>query len=504
MKRRSFLAASAVALLGGCTFGIGDETPTRTSTRTATPVSSTDSTPSPTPVSEPDERSPEERLRAADSLVEFETADLTATMLDGGEGHVTADGLLTRHALVEPPTAESPAVVWATIRNTRDYEQTFYPGRLPGFGSTPAGRRVGSQDPRVFAILAPTKQHDGIGYSVAVTRDEAGRWRLGVRTVDGFGGRLTLAPGETYFGEYHLVGPYDTEMPPIIRGRYDFGVDSYGFAISVWPTETPGPVEASTFENPDVPPLPVDGPTEWFHEAGEDTGVYLSPSAEQVSAPARVEYELQNRSKTTLDGKSNRWGLYKLESGVWHYVFTLGYPHTPSGLQPGETDRWRLGLYNGDAVKCDDYRAVGHLGGGRYAFHVGSSYDGEVHGALLDVEAPPVSPEPTEAVDIEYDGDEVIVTTPHWDGGDGWHDKRFVFERTDAEPDRRLIPEQLYRPKLLGYRNSLPLFEDGVERVRLRVAGDDVAGYNVLKNEPKAVAYRDETVRVEWEGAPQE
>jgi hypothetical protein len=150
-------------------------------------------------------------------------------------------------------------------------------------------------------------------------------------------------------------------------------------------------------------------------------------------------------------------------------------------------------------MACEDGRGVGHLGGGRYAYRVGFGREGETHAALFDLKTPAVEPSPDDDVEIERDGDEVVVTTPLWNHDEHPPDAELVFERTDRDPDRRLVAEQLFRRPLRGYRNALPLFEDGVERIVLR-ADRHVVGDTVDYDELEAtVAYGGETVRVQGE-----
>ena len=88
---------------------------------------------------------------------------------------------------------------------------------------------------------------------------------------------------------------------------------------------------------------------------------------------------------------------------------------------------------------------------------------------MFDFEVPAVSPGLEEDADLERDGEEAVITMPEWSDADE-HSPRteLVFERTDADPDRGLLPEQLFRRRFRAYRNALPAFEPGIERVLLR------------------------------------
>ena len=113
MDRRRFLAAAGTALLGGCAFGGSDGASTETPT--PAPDETPTATPDETPASENvDPESVVERVRAADRIVEFETAPLTASLVERSWTQTT-DGLKFHYSLVEPETPDSPAVVWAAI-----------------------------------------------------------------------------------------------------------------------------------------------------------------------------------------------------------------------------------------------------------------------------------------------------------------------------------------------------------------------------------------------------
>lgn len=495
MDRRRFLALSGITLLGGCAGRNGSP-----STTTETPVPTTDSTPTDEPSPTPDDQSLADRIREANRVVDFETADLTASLIGSRVGIRTDDGLVARYALVEPATADSPAVVWAMVRNRMEYEQTFRTRRIPGLGDPPRGRYDETGNGRVpYAYLAPTENHDRIGYSVAVTRDDDGRWRLETAPSQWFDATMTLDAGESMFGAYHLVGSPHREVAPLSAGRYDFSYRDLGFSVALWPTETPGPSEGSAFDGSDVPSLPTEGPTEWFHEADAGTEVYLEPSEERVDAPARIDYTLYNRSRERLSGNPYRWGLYKLDGGTWYRIEPWGYVQPLSYIQPGDSDESSLGLYHEKGVPCEDVRTVGHLGGGRYAYHVGYEHENETYAALLELDAPAVSPQPEDDITVERDGDELVVTMPEWHDDEHPPQAEIVIERADGNPERRLIPEQLFRRSMDGYRNTLPLFDADIERITLRadrhVVGRTV-GYDELET---TVEYEGETYYAEGE-----
>jgi hypothetical protein len=243
-----------------------------------------------------------------------------------------------------------------------------------------------------------------------------------------------------------------------------------------------------------VPELPMGESTAWYHEADASTAVYLLPSAERVEAPACIEFELRNRSYERLSGNPYDWTLFKLVDGGWFRIDPWAIPQPLSYVQPGETDRSELSLFHGDAMACDEGRSVGYLGGGRYAYRVGHSRGEETQAALFDLDAPAVSPEPDDDVTVERDGEELVVTMPEWNDDEHPPQAEIVFERAeDADPDRRLIPEQLFRHPMVGFRNTLPLFAEGIERITLRTDRHVVGrttGYDSLET---TVEYEGET-----------
>lgn len=488
MKRRRFLATTGIALLGGCTFGGSEETPT------ATPVSPP-GTGTGTPT---DDRGDDDRSLTAEDLrerrvVDFETAPLTVALY--GRRRIN-DRVTTTYGISEPATADSPAVVHALVENRGSFEETFELRRIPGFWNPPSARR---DDGDGTIYLAPTENYDLAESAPEVTRDENGRWRLRGGGREWLPEQVTLAPDEAVLGEYYLVGSDDPEEPPLGVGEYAFSYQGEGFTVSVWETDAPGPESASEFADADVPSLPDAEGMAWYHEADTSTAVYLQPAAERVEAPTCIEYELRNRSHERLSGNPYDWTLYKLVDGEWFRIAPWFINQPLSYIPPGDSDESELSLFHGEPIDCQDGRGVGHLGGGRYAYRVGFSRDNETHAALVDLEAPDVDPKPDDDVEIERDGEAVTATMPVW--GDDEHppDAEIVFERTDAEPDRRLVSEQLFRRPMRGYRNALPLFGEGVDRVVLHADRHVVGGTVGYEELERTVEYDGETFHVEGE-----
>lgn len=492
MNRRGFLATTGIALFSGCTFDSNPGDPSNTGTPTETP--------SETPTDSP---TPEEPALSAEDLrerrvVDFENVPLTVAVFGGR----TINGRIdTVYGISEPATDDSPAVVHALIRNNNSFEQTFHLRRIPGFWDPPSTHRVPESGDRGGPVyLAPTENHALAESVPEVTQDDSGYWRLATSSREWFPETATLAPDETILGEYYLVGSDDTSNEPLGVGRYEFLYQGEGFVVSVWETDAPGPSAESTHAGADVPNLPDAEEMAWYHEADASTPVYLQPSAEHVEAPACIDFDLENRSHERLSGNPYSWGLYKLVGGEWFRIEPWAIPQPLAYVQPGETDESSLALYHGNVLDCDDARSVDHLGGGRYAYRVGYSREEETHAALVDLDAPEVSPSVDDDVDIERDGDELVVTMPEWNDDEHPPNAEIIFERAaSAETDRRLIPEQLFRQPMRGYRNALPLFEESIERLTLRADRHVVGrttGYDELET---TVEYDGETFHVTGE-----
>lgn len=491
MDRRRFLATTGLALLGGCT--LGDVGGTSTDSPTVTPIDPPTGTP--TDPTTPDDGPPltAETLRER-RVVDFETAPLTVAVYGGRtiNGRVTAT-----YGISEPATADSPAIVHALVRNRGSFEQTFALRRIPGFWDPPSTRPTDGDGGSVY--LAPTESHDLVETVPEVARDDDGRWRLASNgDREWLPDTATLPPEEAILGAYHLVGG-DPSEPALEVGEYRFLYRGSGLTVSVWRTDSPGPDRPSPFENADVPPLPNAETMAWYHDADGPTAVYLEPSAESVEAPACIEYGLHNHSHDVVSGNPYRWGLHKLVDGEWFRIAPWGYNVPAMRIPPGDSDVSELSLFHGDPIACENGRGVGHLGGGRYGYSVGFSRDSETHAALIDLAAPGVDPEPDDDLEVERDGSEVVVTTPAWHDEEHPPRAEIAFERTDREPDRRLVAEQLFRRPMAGYRNALPFFDAGVERVVLRAdrhtVGDTV-GYGELE---RTVAFEGETFHAEGE-----
>ncbi|GAA0655018.1 hypothetical protein [Salarchaeum japonicum] len=449
MKRRallSSLAAGGAAALAGCnergnatngtTTGDGD------STRTTTPTPAD----APTP--------PDTGLADATTAV-FETRDRTMSLL-GGRRRLPS-GLVVRAWLSATATADHPARVTATLTNDTDYDTTLRLGDVSPFTPTPHGFRERDYDHALY--LAPTDGHEFAGRTPAVARADSG-WYLDSRTDRWQPEAVELASGETLVGEFAVV---PREPGAIPTGRYAFGEADDPLTLSVWQTSQPGPTEGSAFENATPPAFDERSPA-WYHDATPETQAFLRPSAERVDAPAAVSFTLHNHRTEPLSGNVYDWTLSKQFEGEWYRIAPWAIPVPLTPLAPGDTHTWTLKAFDGPRVECEDAIAPGHLGGGRYAFHVNmASENGPTHAALFDLDAPAASVTPTEDVSIEREYRLVRASTPD-DGGDR---ATLVVQRTD-DADARLLPEQVMQPRNRGLRNTLPFFEEGIQKVRLR------------------------------------
>ncbi|MEE6210556.1 hypothetical protein U3A55_10355 [Salarchaeum sp. III] len=478
MKRRallSSLAAGSVAALAGCNERGNATTGTTThddSTRTTTPTTSD----APTP--------PDTGLADATTAV-FETRDRTISLL-GGRRRLPS-GLVMRAWLSATATADHPARVTATLTNDTEYETTLRLDEVPPFDTTPHASPGRDYDHTLY--LAPTERHGFATTVPAVARAESGGWYL-----DGPPDRwqpeaVELAPGETLVGEFAVVPERPDSFPP---GRYAFGYTDDPLTLSAWQSSQPGPTEESAFEDATPPAFAEQSPA-WYHDATPETQAFLRPSAERVDAPAAVEFTLHNHRTEPLSGNVYDWTLYKQVEDDWYHIAPWAIPVPLTPLAPGDTHTWTFHAFSGPSVECENAVALGHLGGGRYAFHVNmSSESGPTHAALFDIDAPAVSVTPTEDVSVEREYRLVRASTPD-DGGDR---ATLVVQRTD-DADTRLLPEQVMRPRNRGLRNTLPFFEDGVQKVRLRTT-DGVVDDALHGGEPERVFRYDGNAFAAW------
>ena len=469
--RRGFLALLGAAALAGCS-GSGETNAGDDRTLTAAPLPVGTATPRDRRVAGSDsaggrldapwyERTATTELSPAGRTVAFHPRPTDVSGLAGG-------GRFGR-----PGTPEGPARLVLTLANTGGAPVSVRRGPVPGRLVTPGG------DARAF--LLPVEDGEGESESGREGGD-AGRER---RWFDGCwrgrpsgagagrGAVLEVPPDERVSLAYDLVA--DPEGPCLPAGTYEFETAfGWTFTLGVWRTDAPGPGTSSTFAGADVPELPGDGPTEWFHRADRTTSVYLRPSAERLSladGPTTLRVALFNRAPTTLVGNPLEYGLLKLHGGSWHHVVPSHLPAPEGYLPRGATLEKRFEPRHGDPPARDDWGdgndaiPVGHLGGGRYAVRFGMHRPGESrrYAALLGVDAPELelSPSPELRVDGRDSGHPV-----------GWLDPTgrlfdavVTATRTDEPADRTVVAEEVMHEPVL--RNTISLFDDGTEAVEL-------------------------------------
>lgn len=197
--------------------------------------------------------------------------------------------------------------------------------------------------------------------------------------------------------------------------------------------------------------------------------MFVTPSIEQVSLPATIEFTLVNRSTQSLDGDSST--LYKLEDRRWH---TLTYAGAfPTGLPPGDEKTYTLQLV---PTEVDDRGRAGvyrPLGGGRYAFDTGHRTEvrytsrGLAVAAIITVEGDPIELAPEDTLAIERNDATVTVTDARFERAAASHRRILSAER--VEPGGHpLMTEQLMRGPYSGLWNCLSFLDENVDRVVLR------------------------------------
>ena len=497
MRRRALLASLAAgsSLLAGCgsvatteTEPTDSDTPTDSSSPTATP-------------STPDEVVELEGngLFGA-SIVDLGTVDRTYAL--SPMQYRAEDGVEVRMRFDAAATADHPARLVASLRNTERYRESVDLDWLPPFG------RPSSEPPRDHdapltgggltdegsLVLAPTENHGLVDDPPAIERDGDGHWRLAGEIDHWLPETVTLDAGEAIRGEYAVVGHPEGSGRP--TGVYEFlgGVDGTDASITVWETSAPGPDEESRFAGESVPPLHDSNGGEseggngvtWFHEADESTAAYLRPETENAELPAGITFQFVNHTREQQG--CGHWYVHKLHDGEWYdlgpYVRTADCRIVP----PAGTKSWTLHAYGGGGdLPPEDGRAYPYLGGGRYAVSAGYAADGGSSAALVDLGGDPIEIVPTDGVEHERDGSTVNVTGPEWSGGDGERDVTLSVTRADTA-DRTLIREQVMRRWYRGLRNTLPFFDDGVEEVRLR--GTEQVTYGLIGHDETSSRFR--------------
>jgi len=429
------------------------------------------------------------------SLAEFETLPRTASVTPTRQR--TTDGASVAVRFERTATTDAPAILRGTVTNENAYANTFELRRLPLFepapGAWPGDRPHGDDYTyRDALMLAPTENH-----AIAETVPDwvlasDGRWRL-ADDVDGpwLSETVRLESDESFTFEYALVGRNEETGFP--TERYHLEGDAGDVVVAVWNTDRPGPTTESRFADADPEPLPEADRMAWYHDADAATTAYLEPTAQRLELPDSVEFTLRNHSREKLSGNPYYWRLWKEVDGEWFSVAPWVWVMPAGWVPPGGTESWTLAAFDGDTVPCDDANTVGHLGGGRYAFQVGVARDERTHAALLDVEAPPASVEPTEGLTVERDGGVVTVDWPR--RKNEVSRATLTLARTPGvDPDARLITEQVMRDRNVGLRNTLAFLDEGTDWVEL------VADRNTVSRGARTSGYENGSFRFRYEG----
>ena len=420
------------------------------------------------------------------TVVDFETAPLTAAIV--GRGRRTDDGFTLGLDFRHGATADAPATLVATVANTKPFEQPLELRRLGPLESPSLARMTEGE--RTTIYLAPTEAHPLAETVPPTERDADGRWRLADLGDDWYPETVTV-DGETGFvAEYHLVGHHLDDEPPIGPGRYRSGREDSP-ALVVWPTDEPGPDENSELAGREPPGLPGEQSTVWYHESTASTERFLRPDRERVEPSERIGFELVNHSRESISGNPYYWRLYKLRGDEWHPIEPWEWPQPAAELTPGDRSATELGVYHGAAPSSTDGRAVGHLGGGLYAYTGGFDTETEQYAALLEVDAPAIEVDIESDAEIVEEGSTTVVELPNH--AEARKPATLTVRRADGDPERRVIPEQLPRRPFRGLRNALPLFDADVDAVRVKTDRGTalrLAGYE--EDETATIRYEDE------------
>lgn len=442
IRRRHFLSVLAGGALAGC--------------------SSEQSEPTVTPVPVPDidtATDPSERRAEGRSPRTYDVTTITG--LDRTIAVILTD------STTDPPvlsvrlssSPDRPPLLSGTVANPSSTSISVDLGQLPTFSAIPDAVPVdGSRHDSI--MLAPRAGHDRRRFTPPLERGPDGWWLRTSAFESPWVETSTIAlqPGERFWFEYAIIGR--RTGTGLVPGRYRFAGDERTVTLVVWQTSAPGLDVDSRVSNPDPPSLPVDGQTIWYHDTTPETAVSLGPTRQRVTLPGRVTYRLVNHSQSAV---ATRWHFLKLADGDWYDLTPTGQSTAQPALVPGETRSWDLSLAH-DSTERDGL-AIGHLGGGRYAFVVDEPSSSTVRAALLSVEAPPLTITPDENLAVSRDGATITVTAR----GD---DSATLTATRDERADTRLVREHVQR--LAGLRNTLAFFEDGVERVVLRTDADTV------------------------------
>jgi len=433
------------------------------------------------------------------TIVTFEGAERTAALLNDPDLSATSDTAEPSTQMFGPiewsidfvagATDTSPARAQAIAINYRADEVTLRLDRYPLLAGTGLGRNSDGKS----VYLVPTETHPLAETVPEYQQDEAGRWQFRNRPVEWFPTSITFPPESGFVGEYYLLNA--SNQLPFAPGQYEFVGDSTAVQVAVWPTDVPGVERTSRFEDADPPGVSIWDEIRWYHDKTPDSRVYLEPGKEFVELPERITLKFINQSSNSMGGGLLKSKLHKLVDGEWFHLAPQGILQGYVVFGPWSYQKADVELYHDGAPDRRGNITVGHLGGGIYAYESTASAGRGKHTAMIEVDAPPITVEREANAPIVDNGSHVIVESPRFEGSS--RDETLTVSRTDrTDPEVRLIPEKLYRQFYEPYRNTLPVFEPGVERVTLRtnVVPND---FDIEDNPQRVIEYDGETYLAE-------
>ncbi len=506
MRRRTLLAAlgAGTSLVAGCP-SVTDRPGT---TPNETPDDPATDTPAGSPPGEDGPDFPDDPFAA--SIVDLETGPRTYALASAG--YRSDGGAEVRIKFDGTATADHPLRVVAELTNANDFADTVRLDWLPPFGRLTSDKLrlpwgdLADSTYRTDLVFAPTPNHDLVDDPPAVERASDGYWRLAGEVSPWLPETVRLDPGESVVGEYALVGRSEGVGEGRPTGVYEFSrADDPPLAVAVWNTDEPGPAEQSRFAGESVPPLagsaagiPEDRPVAWYHGADATTPSYVRPATERTTLPAEVSFTFVNHDRESTS--CGHWNLYKLDGGEWFHLGPYVQTADCRVVRPGGWKTWTLEAFHGPGFGSSDPDVLSagpgfdYLGGGRYAAVAGYGHATDASAALVEFDADPVSVVPTDDAAGERSGSTVTVTTGRWEDGEDPPSAVLSVTRASASNSgdaKRIIPEQVMRPRNRGLRNSLAFFESGVEKVVLRTDERVVEG---------VVGYESDSVRFVFEG----
>jgi hypothetical protein len=415
---------------------------------------------------------------------------------------------------IDTATQDHPPQVAASFQNRNQHEQRFELEWTPPFGrlvsSNPrdplTGQGMAEATYRDALAFVPTERHELVDEAAEVSLADDGTWRHDGAPARSFPEQITLQPQETVYGEYFLAGDPDGAGNGRPTGVYRFSRGQDGVVqVTVWDSENPGPDRTSEFHGRSVPPIEQEKSIAWYHEADSKARSYVQPSTERTELPAQIDFTFVNHSDERTE--CGHWGLYKLYEGSWYHLGPYVHTSDCRVLLPGGTKTWTVHAFHSDGFASRDAEPFGNLGGGRYAAVAGYGHATQTSAALIKVDADPISITPFADVSAEQSDGTVTVTSSRWEDDQHPPSATLTITRTDSG-GRLLIPEQVMsthedigHTRYQGLRNTIPFFEEGVDRVVLRT--DERVAEGVVGHDSDVKRFRiapeEQTYRVEIE-----